>query len=388
MLTSCSQSIPNSITTSWTTTSSLPTISIVSGSENKELEPLIQRFAQKKGYDISMTYKGSLDIFQDLNDNSTSVDAIWPASSIWENLLSNTNVKLSHSESIFKTPVVFAIKNDKAQELGLIWKEIWIYDILKLITTGQLSFAMTNATQSNSWFSAFLSFLVGFSNKQDSTLTVDDLNKVTTLDQTRKLLKGVNRSSGSSNWLKDLFLSKYDSLDAMVNYESLVIDTNKELEKEGKSPLYMFYIKEGIVLSNSPLSYVDNGNTEKEKVFLELQQYLLSKDVQDEIQNLGRRTGLSLNSTLDRTIYKPEWGVKDDLTKTKQILFPSKDTFNKMLEVYLLSLKKPSYTVYVVDTSGSMEWNGLDQLKSGLKTIFNQSLAKKYFLQASPNDSQ
>jgi len=388
LVSSCSSWVSNTTTDNVLNQSydETKTLNIVSGSENKELEYILKRFWHKNGYNINMTYKGSLDIFQELNENPENIDAIWPASSVWENLLKNKDIKLSHWEYIFKTPVVFAIKKNKAQELGLIWKDVSIYDILNFINTWRLSFAMTNATQSNSWFSWFLSFLVWFTNKENNTITLEDLNDEDLLNKTRNLLKGVNRSSWSSDWLKDLFIQKYDSLDAMVNYESLIIDTNKELEKQWKEPLYILYMKEWLVFSNEPLSYVDKGNSEKEKIFLELQKYLMSSDVQTEIQNLWRRTWLSLNSNLDKTIYREDWWIKADLSKTKQIIFPSKETFEKMLDIYISSLKKPSLTVYVVDTSWSMEWNWISQLQEGLRTIFNQDVAKKYFLQAWPKD--
>ena len=49
-----------------------------------------------------------------------------------------------------------------------------------------------------------------------------------------ELLSGVDRSSGSSDWLKDMFLQ--GDFDAMVNYECLVIQANQELEAQGREP--------------------------------------------------------------------------------------------------------------------------------------------------------
>ena len=49
-----------------------------------------------------------------------------------------------------------------------------------------------------------------------------------------ELLSGVDRSSGSSDWLKDMFLE--GGYDAMVNYECLIIQANQELEDGGRRP--------------------------------------------------------------------------------------------------------------------------------------------------------
>ena len=51
------------------------------------------------------------------------------------------------------------------------------------------------------------------------------------------------------------------------------------------------YPYDGLSIADSPLGYVDNGDAEKEQAFLDLQEYLLSDEVQNEIQRTGRRTG-------------------------------------------------------------------------------------------------
>ena len=71
----------------------------------------------------------------------------------------------------------------------------------------------------------------------------------------------VERSSGSSDWLKDLFLK--EDYDAMVNYECLIIDANRQLESEGKEPLYIVYPYDGLSIADSPLGYVDHGTPEE-----------------------------------------------------------------------------------------------------------------------------
>ena len=78
--------------------------------------------------------------------------------------------------------------------------------------------------------------------------------------------------------------------DAMVNYECLMISANQELEQEGKEPLYIVYPYDGLSIADSPLGYVDQGDKKAEERFLDFQEYLLSADVQNEIQKTGRRT--------------------------------------------------------------------------------------------------
>ena len=70
---------------------------------------------------------------------------------------------------------------------------------------------------------AFLTALNG----GKSALTKDDLNDASLRKSVKTVLSGVNRSSGSSDWLKDMVVNDPDTNDSMVNYESLVIQADK-----------------------------------------------------------------------------------------------------------------------------------------------------------------
>lgn len=52
---------------------------ILSGSENRELEPILEQFAKQQGTRIEMTYLGSLDIMRQLEREDFPYDAVWPA---------------------------------------------------------------------------------------------------------------------------------------------------------------------------------------------------------------------------------------------------------------------------------------------------------------------
>lgn len=131
---------------------------------------------------------------------------------------------VKHEASVSMTPVVFGIRRSLAEDLGFIGKDVSVKDILEAIRQGKMSFCMTSATQSNSGASAYIGFLYAMLGKQEN-MTVEDLNSEQLKSQVKELLNGVERSSGSSDWLKELFLE--EDYDAMVNYECLMIDANK-----------------------------------------------------------------------------------------------------------------------------------------------------------------
>lgn len=109
------------------------------------------------------------------------------------------------------SPVVLGVKTSVADRFG--WAEgaevTWA-DIADKARTGQLRYAMTDPAKSNSGFSALAS---------------------------------------GSEWLKDAYLTSQDELDAMVNYESVLLQLDANLREK----LRLIYPKDGVVTAEYPL---------------------------------------------------------------------------------------------------------------------------------------
>lgn len=357
------------------------TIRILSGSENEELETVIDECSQATGVEIEMDYKGSVDIMRELESGAEEYDAVWPASSIWLSM-GDVDHLVKHSQSISMTPVVFGIRESLAEELGFKEKDVSVKDILAAIQDGKMSFCMTSATQSNSGASAYIGFLYALLGKQEG-MTVGDLQGERLRDDITGLLGGVERSSGSSDWLKDLFLK--EDYDAMVNYECLIIDANRQLESEGKEPLYIVYPYDGLSIADSPLGYVDHGDSQKEEAFQAVQQYLLSEEAQSQIEATGRRISANGVSDENKDVFNEEWGV-DTERILSPIQMPDADVLMEALNLYQTSFKKPSLNIYCLDFSGSMEGTGEAQLKDAMSQILLQENASRNFLQANAGE--
>jgi Ca-activated chloride channel family protein len=367
-------------------TAGQPFFRIVSGSENQPFETLLTDFAKSQGKTIQVTYQGSVDIMRDLQrGSSTEFDAVWPANSMWITLGDSSHV-VKYQTSIMRSPVVFGIKRSIAQRLGWVGRDVTMDEILQAADGGQLRFMMTSATQSNSGASAYFGFLYAFAGHPD-VLTAANLQDPTVQGKVKRILGAVNRSAGSSGWLKDLFLQRYNSYDAMVNYEALVIEANQALVKSGREPLYVIYPVDGLAIADSPFGYVNKGDAAKEDFFQKLQRYLLSSDTQTQIQKTGRRTGpLGVNPTgVDPSVFNPEWGI-DTRKVLSPINFPAPDVILQALDLYQTTLRKPSFTVFCLDYSGSMAGQREDDLKAAMALILDQDQAKQYLLQASTND--
>lgn len=357
------------------------TIRILSGSENQELEEIISDCADKAGVRIEMDYQGSVDIMRRLQSGAEDYDAVWPASSMWLSLGDSQHL-VKHSQSVSLTPVVFGIRRSLAEELGFTDGDVSVKDILTAISDGKMTFCMTSATQSNSGASAYIGFLYALLGKQEG-LTSEDLQSDALKTQIRELLSGVDRSSGSSDWLKDMFLK--GNYDAMVNYECLVIDANEQLTAEGKEPLYVVYPYDGLSIADSPLGYVDHDDGQKEEAFLAFQEEIMSADSQSAIEATGRRITASGVTEENKDVFNTDWGI-DTERILSPIQMPEADVLMDALNIYQTEFKKPSLNIYCLDFSGSMTGEGEDQLKEAMSQILIQKNAEQNLLQASDGE--
>lgn len=381
LLTSCRPGSGQSDSADRVIGSSSSVLRIISGSENAELEPILEKFAEQEGIEIQMSYQGSLDIMRLLEGEEIDYDAVWPASSIWLTM-GDTKHRVQHTESVSISPVVFGIRKNLAEELGFVGREVSVGDLLAAIQSGKLRFCMTSATQSNSGASAYIGFLYALLGNPE-VITSEDLQSEELKTQMRELLSGVDRSSGSSDWLKDMFLE--GNYDAMVNYECLMIQANEELEQRGEEPLYVVYPYDGLSLADSPLGYVDQGDDKKEEMFLKLQEYLLSDEAQNEIQRTGRRSGYTGIFEENRDVFRTDWGLQPDRVLSP-IRMPAADVLQECLNMYQTDFKKPSLSVYCLDYSGSMEGEGNEQLVNAMEQLLIQENARQNYLQASEDE--
>ena len=356
-------------------------IRILSGSENRELEEVIADCADEAGVHIEIDYQGSVDIMMQLQSGAPDYDAVWPASSIWTSL-GDTQHLVKHSQSVSLTPVVFGIRQSLAEELGFIGRNVSVNDILAAINSGKMKFCMTSATQSNSGASAYIGFLYALLGKQEG-LTDADLQSEDLKARIREFLSGVERSSGSSDWLKDMFLAS--DYDAMVNYECLIIDANEQLINEGKEPLYIVYPYDGLSIADSPLGYVDHDDDKKEKAFLAFQEALMTPESQSAIEATGRRITANGVSEENKDVFNSDWGI-DTERILSPIQMPESGVLMNALNLYQTDFKKPSLNIYCLDFSGSMYGEGEGQLKDAMSQILVQENAKKNLLQASSGE--
>ena len=356
-------------------------LKIISSSENQDLENIINEYATKNNIDIEVEYAGTLEIMEKLNSGE-KYDAVWCSNSVWLYMLEDL-VKVSESKSTSINPVVFAIKESKANELGFVGKDIYTKDIVDAIKEGKLKFSMSNPTQTNSGATAYLGLLSTLAGNPE-VLNTNHLEDENTKNELISLFNGLERSSGSESFLEEMFLKS--SHEAVVTYESSIININKQLEQQNKETLYALYPIDGVSISDSPLAYIDNDNERKKEIFLSFRNYILSDEGQELLAQTGRRTWYGgVNKNADEELFNPDWGINTS-KYIVPIKFPNTKIIQEALGLYQSEFRKPIHTVFCLDYSGSMYGAGYHELINAMKYILTQEEAKKDLLQFNEKD--
>ena len=357
-------------------------IVVLSSYENKVNEDAIVKYARKNKVNVQFKYMGDLDIVSELNTNSSNYDAVWISNSMWLYMLNNTYLT-SDSKSISISPVVFGIKKKKAEELGLIDKDVTNNDILDLVRNKKIKYVMSSVTQTNTGATAYLGFLESLAGNPE-VLTEEMLNDPELVKNLTAVFSGVERVSGDEDYLSEMFLND-DDFEAVIAAESSLIDINNNLVKKKKDPLYLIYPTDGVAVNDSTFAFINN-TPEKEEGFLKLQGYLLSDEGQKMLASNGLRTWYGgVNPKADRKVFNNNWGIDTNkyLNVTK---FPSKDIITKAINLYIEELRKPTHVVFCLDYSGSMSGSGEEELENAMRYILDYDTASKDKLQFSKKD--
>lgn len=353
---------------------------ILANPDNKDFMDELVKYGKSEHIKVNVEYADDLEAV-DMLEEDNNYDAVWMSNSVWLYMLNNA--KVSNSKSISINPVVMGVKKSKAKELGFVDNEIKNKDILNAVSSGKLKYVMTSVTKTNTGLTAYLGFLNSLAGSPE-ILTSDMLNDKDLVTNLKSLFSGVERVSGSTSFLEDMFVNSND-YEAVIATESSLININKQLENSNKETLYLLYPSDGVAINDSPFAYVDRGQEKLEK-FNTLQSYLLSLSTQKELEKLGKRTWYGgTNSNADKSVFKTSYGI--DTTKYLMPLkYPSKKVMNEAIALYIAELRKPAAVAFCLDYSGSMYGRGERELKSAMEFILDADKASEERLQFSKYD--
>ena len=357
---------------------------IIASTSVSSMDDMLKSIGNKNGFHVDIEHYGDLEIVDMLNDNPKDYDAVWISNSIWLYMLDNSYLT-TDSKSIGINPVVMGISKSKAMELGLVDKEVYNKDILNVIREGKLKYVMASVTKTNTGATAYLNFLNSLAGNPE-VLTEEMLNNESLGNDLKDFFKGVERVSGDEDYLTEMYLK--GDYDAMIHYESSLIQLNQELVKRGKEPLYLIYPVDGVSINDMPFAYINNDSNDKvtKDRFTLIQKYLRSDEAISKLEKLGYRSWYGgVKENTNKRIFNPDWGI-DTSKYLKDMKYPSKSVMSKAISLYIDKLRKPTHVVFCLDVSGSMYGNGLDELKDAMSYVLDLEKAGKDNLQFSSKD--
>ncbi|SMC28235.1 Ca-activated chloride channel family protein [Andreprevotia lacus DSM 23236] len=328
--------------------SAKPGLTVLAGSELKDIEPLLPQIEQATGLHLQLKYAGSLDVIEQLQAGA-SFDLAWIANNKYALLDPAVRERVKASERTMISPVVLGVKASKAKALG--WDKpdrqpTWA-DIAKVAGAGQFRFAMTNPASSNSGFSAVLGLAAAVAGKGDA-LETQDINKTALT----AFARAQSLTAGSSGWLLDAYVGEQDRLDGIVNYASSL----HALNQGGKlhEQLVLVYPKDGVITADYPLMLI---NPAKRADYDKLVAYLKGAEFQKAMTAQTYRQ--PLDPTMDAAMPRREYF---------ELAFPAKlAVVDALLDGYQNEFRRPADSTFVIDISGSMGKGGrIEQLRGAI----------------------
>ncbi|MFI6001686.1 extracellular solute-binding protein [Streptomyces sp. NPDC051366] len=329
---------------------------VLASSELADMEPVLKAAKAATGVTVELTWSGTLDAVEQVASGKADgkYDAIWLSSNDYLRLRPEAAGKLSSETPVMSSPVALGVRADALARLGWKPEEVTWSAVHEAVAAGKLSYGMTDPVRSNSGFSALISVASGLSGAQ-AALTDADVK--TAQPKLKEFFAGQKLTSGSSGWLATAYTKRGD-VDALVNYESVLLSMNRD----AKTDLTVIRPRDGVVTAHYPLTLLTSAPAGARESGRALTDYLSGAEAQKAITEKTFRRPVAAGVA-------PAAGLNAD--KRRELPFPgTRSVADGLLASYENELRRPSRTVYVLDTSGSMEEEDrIGRLRSALTEL-------------------
>ncbi|MET7640019.1 substrate-binding and VWA domain-containing protein [Streptomyces sp. NPDC005438] len=323
------------------------TLRVLASSELADMAPVLDQVRKDTGITVRPTYTGTLDAVDLVarGEADRTYDALWLSSNDYLRLRPDAAKKVVSETPVMSSPVAIGVRAEAMDRLR--WKpgNVTWSQVERAVRDGELTYGMTDPARSHSGFATLISVAAALSGAQ-SALTDADVAKAT--PRLRRFFQGQQLTSGSSGWLAQAY-TRRGNVDALLNYESVL---------RGVGGLTVVRPRDGVVTADYPLSTLASSGAGTRADLRGLTEALRSDAVQKLITDRTRRRPVVPS-------VPPTTGL--DTSRRRELPFPgTRSVADGLLDSYENKLRRPSRTVYVLDTSGSMRGDRLRQLKKAL----------------------
>ncbi len=267
------------------------------------------------------------------------------------------------------SPIVIAAWPEIAQELGWGSQAVGWSDIQQR-AAGDKDFRWSHA--STSYASGMLATLAEFYAGAGKTraLTEEDVLAQSTLDYVRKIESTVSfYGENEAVAMERMRREGRDFLDALVVQEALVVQHNQS----SQDPLVAMYPREGALWEDHPLALLDDPTItdNQRRTYRAFGEFLRAPEQQKQILDQGFRP-----ADLDIPIDQPGSPISlqngvDPREPQTTLQVPGPSVIQVVQNAWWYT-KRPSNIFLVVDTSGSMEGEKLENVRTALSSFTDQ----------------
>jgi Ca-activated chloride channel family protein len=341
------------------------------------LAPLIEEFNREgvqsggKPVFVAGTPSSSGDDESKLARKRLQITAWSPASSLWGRLLNyeaDAAWVPDENPSLVRTPLVIAMWEPMARELGWPKKQIGFPEILKLAADdrgwaafgrpefGPFKLVHTNPDFSTSGLGAVVAEYYSATGKREG-LTVEDVTASAARERVKQIERSIVHYGDTTLFIADQMRKEgmgYASAVAME--EATLLDFNRN--RNGQPELVPLYPPEGTFYSDSPFIVLDAPwvKPEEKAAAQVFQEWLAGKITPEAAERAG---------------FRPAEG--GDYDQPKRVLgLPEPKVLAKIKETWRAD-RKPANVLLVVDVSGSMtEERRLINARDGLEVFLRE----------------
>ncbi|MEJ2852317.1 MULTISPECIES: extracellular solute-binding protein [unclassified Saccharothrix] len=335
------------------------TLRVLAGSELADMQPVLEEAAKATGVSVKFSFTGTLEGAESLASGAVdgAYDAVWFSSNRYPAAIPEAAKRLGNQVKIMASPVVLGLSTSTAKRLGFADRPVGWAEIAEKAGQKAFTYGMTDPSASNSGFSALVgvaSALAGAGNAVDANQVAAVTPKLTEFFSAQAL------SSGSSGWLSDAYRKRAQDpgtrIDGLINYESVLLSLNAAGGLP--EPLTIVHPSDGVVTADYPLTLLTGANDDARGAHQRLTDHLRTPDVQRRIAETTHRRPV---------VPGVELGAQFTAKDLVELPFPAtRDAVDALLSAYFNKIRRPSRTLYVVDTSGSMAGDRIEALRTAL----------------------
>ncbi|GAB2967836.1 vWA domain-containing protein [Saccharothrix stipae] len=334
---------------------------VLAGSELTDMQPVLDEAAKATGVEVKFTFTGTLEGAEALAKGEVDgkYDAVWFSSNRYPAGIPEAAKRLGNQVKIMSSPVVLGLSTSSAKRLGWADRRVGWGEIAEQAGRKAFSYGMTDPSASNSGFSA----LVGVASALAGAGNAVDAGQIAAVTpRLKSFFTAQALSAGSSGWLSEAYQRRATGqdpgaqVDGLINYESVLLSMNAAGNLP--EPLALVYPDDGVVTADYPLTLLADAGDDARGAHERLTDHLRTPDVQRKIMETTHRRPVVPGVEPDS-----RFAVRDLV----ELPFPAaRDSVDALLSAYFNEIRRPSRTLYVLDTSGSMAGGRIASLRSAL----------------------